>query len=216
MQTIIVGCGRVGAELARLLSEEGHNVTVIDKNPSAFNRLGKTFNGICLTGNGFDIDVLTKANAAEADAFVVVTNGDNSNVMASQVAKKIFKIPKVIARLYDPRRAQIYQRFGLDIISGTSLVAAMIRDKLIETKFSSYLIEARGIGVIEINITEEFNGKRVQNFNRKDEFIVSTIIKKEGAVIPSPATVVETGDVIIGIVRNESIKKIKKMFKIKD
>lgn len=216
MQAIIVGCGRVGAELARLLSEEGHNVTVIDKNSSSFNRLGKTFNGLCLQGNGFDIDLLKKAKANEADAFVVVTNGDNTNVMASQVAKKIFNIPKVIARLYDPRRAQIYQRLGLDILSGTTLVAAMIRDKLIETTFSSYLIEARGIGVIEINISKEFSGKKVQHFNKSDEFIISTIIKKQGAVIPSPSTVLETGDVVIGIVRNESVKKIKKMFKIQD
>lgn len=216
MQAIIVGCGRVGAELAGLLSEEGHNVTVIDRNATAFNRLGKTFNGICLQGNGFDLELLKKAKADEADAFVVVTNGDNTNVMASQVAKKIFNIPKVIARLYDPRRAQIYQRLGLDIISGTTLVAAMIRDKLIETTFSSYLIEARGIGVIEINITKESSGKKVQYFNKSDEFIISTIIKKHGAVIPSPSTILETGDVVIGIVRNESVKKIKKMFKIKD
>ncbi len=216
METIIVGCGRVGAELARLLSEEGQNVTVIDKNPNSFKRLGKTFNGECITGNGFDLDILKKAKADEADAFVVVTNGDNTNVMASQVAKKMFKIPKVIARLYDPRRAEIYQRFGLDIISGTKLVAAMIRDKLIESKFSSYLIEAKGIGVIEINVTAEMSGKKVQFFNRKDEFLVATIIKKDGAVIPSPTTVVEEGDVILGIVSTGSVKKIKKALKVKD
>lgn len=216
METIIVGCGRVGAAVAILLSEEGHNVTVIDRKSDSFRRLGKTFNGLTITGNGFDIDTLIKAGASTADAFVVVTNGDNTNIMASQVAKRIFKIPKVIARLYDPKRAEFYQRLGLDILSGTTLVASMIRDKLIESKFSSYLIETKGMGVIEINVTDQLNGKKAAQYNRADEFIVATIIKKHGAVIPSPSTRLEKGDVIIGIVRTEAVKKIKRMFEVKE
>ena len=216
METIIVGCGRVGAAVAILLSEEGHNVTVIDRKPDSFRRLGKTFNGLTVTGNGFDIDTLIKAGASTADALVVVTNGDNTNIMASQVAKKIFKIPKVIARLYDPKRAEIYQRLGLDILSGTTLVASMIRDKLVESKFSSYLIETKAMGVIEINVTDEFVGKKSSQFNRANEFIIATVIKKQGSIIPGPSTKLEKGDVIIGIVRTESVKKIKKLFNVKE
>lgn len=216
METIIVGCGRVGAELGILLSEEGHNVTVIDKRTDSFRRLGKTFNGLTITGNGFDLDTLSKAGASTADALVVVTNGDNTNIMASQVAKKIFKIPKVIARLYDARRAEIYQRLGLDILSGTTLVASMIRDKLIESRFSSYLIETKGMGVIEINVSDKFAGKKVKQVNKSGEFIVATIIKKTGAVIPGPSTVLDKGDVLVGIVRTESVKKIKKQFDMKE
>jgi trk system potassium uptake protein TrkA len=216
MEIIVVGCGRVGAAISTLLSEEGHNVTIIDKKEASFHRLGKNFNGLTLRGNGFDIDTLTKAGAKTADAFVVVTNGDNTNIMACQVAKDIFKIPRVIARLYDPRRAEIYQRLGLTILSGTTLVASMIRDKLIESSFSSYFIETRGLGIIEIPITKKFSGKKVAQLNRKDEFLISTVIKKKGSIIPSPSTVVEESDIAIGIVRTESVKKIKHFFGIEE
>ncbi len=216
MDIIIVGCGRVGAEVALLLSQEGNNVTVIDKKPTAFQRIGSTFNGICLQGNGFDLDVLNKANITSADALVVVTNGDNTNIMVSQIAKKIFKVPKVIARLYDPRRTEIYQRLGLELISGTTLVASLIRDKLIESHYSGYFIEARGLGTIEINVTEKFAGKKVSQLNRNGEFLIATIIKQKKPIIPAPATKVELGDVLIAIVSNENIKKIKKIFDLEE
>ncbi len=216
MEIIIVGCGRVGAAVALLLSEEGHNVTVIDKKDTAFSRLGKTFNGITIQGNGFDIDTLIKAEASTADAFVVVTNGDNTNIMASQVAKKIFKIPKVIARSYDPKRAEIYKHLGLDILSGTTLVASMIRDKLIEKSFSGFFIETKGMGIIELRVSDYLAGKKVQQVNRPDEFIVATVIKSKGTIIPSPTTVLNKGDVLVGIVRTESVQKIKKLFQVED
>ncbi len=99
MYVVIVGCGRVGSELAKLLSQEGHNVVVIDKEQRSFARLGHAFNGITLTGNGFDVELLKEAGIEKTDAFCAVTNGDNTNIMAAQVAKKIFKVPKVIARI---------------------------------------------------------------------------------------------------------------------
>jgi trk system potassium uptake protein TrkA len=122
MYVIIVGCGRVGSELAKLLSNEGHNVVVIDKNHSSFDRLGGTFNGLTFVGNGFDLGLLRQAGIEKADAFCAVTNGDNTNLISAQVAKKIFNVPKVIARVYDPQRAHIYTALGLDIISGTVLL----------------------------------------------------------------------------------------------
>ena len=216
MEVIVVGCGRVGAAISTLLSEEGHNVTIIDKKESAFQRLSKNFNGLTIRGNGFDIETLTQAGAKTADAFVVVTNGDNTNIMAGQVAKNIFKIPRVIARLYDARRAEIYNRLGLDILSGTTLVASMIRDKLIESNFSSFFIETRGMGVIEIAVTGKHANKKVKHYNRKDEFLIATVIKKKGSIIPTPETMIDEGDVLIGIVRNENVSHIKKMFDIED
>src|SRR3989338_9246277 len=148
MYVRIAGCGRVGSELAKLLSSEGHNVVVIDRNQPSFERLGGTFNGLSLVGNGFDLSILKQAGIEKADAFCAVTNGDNTNLVSAQVAKKIFKVPKVIARVYDPQRAHIYAALGLDIISGTILFAAMLRDKVIESRFSSYLIETKELGVI--------------------------------------------------------------------
>jgi len=152
MHIIIAGCGRVGSDLARLLSNEGHDVIIIDKNKSSFDRLRGTFNGVTLMGNGFDAELLKQAGIEKADAFCAVTNGDNTNLISAQVAKKIFNVPKVIARVYDPQRAHIYTALGMDVISGTILFAAMIRDKIIESRFSSYLIETKELGVIEIEV----------------------------------------------------------------
>ena len=179
MYIIIVGCGRVGSELSKLLSNEGHNVVVIDNTQASFDRLGGTFNGLTMVGNGFDLKLLKQVGIEKADAFCAVTNGDNTNLISAQVAKKIFKVPKVLARVYDPQRAHIYTALGLDIISGTILFAAMLRDKIIESRFSSYLIETGELGVIEIDIDDKFKGKRVKEININGEFLVTTILKKK-------------------------------------
>ena len=214
MYVIIVGCGRVGSELANLLSNEGHNVVVIDKNSSSFGRLGGAFNGITLTGNGFDQALLKHAGIEKADAFCAVTNGDNTNLISAQVAKKIFNVPKVIARVYDPQRANIYAALGMDIISGTILFAAMLRDKIIESSFSSYLIETKDLGVIEIEPKKELIGKPVQSLNLAGEFMVVAIRRLEGVIIPEPQTTIKEGDVLMGVVKVNSLSKIKEQFSL--
>lgn len=214
MYIIIVGCGRVGSELANLLQNEGHNVVIIDNDPESFRRLGSTFNGVTLTGNGFDVELLKEAGIEKADAFCVVTDGDNTNIMAAQVAKKIFKVPKVIARVYDPLRANIYKQLGLDVISGTVLFAARLRDKIIESHFTGYLIETGELGVIEIPINPEFIGKRVSELNIADEFIIATIVRKKGTIIPTPETILDKNDLLMGIVKIKSLAKVKKIFGI--
>ena len=215
MYIVIVGCGRVGAELARLLSSEGHNVVVVDKNPKSFARLGGTFNGFTVEGNGYEIDVLKNAGIEKANAFCAVTNGDNTNLVAAQVAKNIFKIPKVIARVYDPQRAHIYRALGLDILSGTTLFASMIRDRLIELHFSSYLTESAEVGVLQIEIKDNLRGKKVSQMNVPYEMLICSIIKKKGTVIPTDNTVLEEGDLLLAIVKTESLKKIKKSLGLK-
>lgn len=214
MYVIIAGCGRVGSELARLLSREGHNVVVIDRNQSAFNRLGGTFNGVTLIGNSFDLQVLKTAGIEKADAFCAVTNGDNTNLVSAQVAKKIFKVPRVITRVYDPGRADLYKALGLDVISGTILFAAMIRDKIVESSFSSYLIETGELGVMEIDIKEKFHGKTVETVNVPDEFLITTVIRKKGVILPRPSTVLEENDIVVGVVRITSLNKIRNYFEL--
>jgi trk system potassium uptake protein TrkA len=212
MYVIIVGCGRVGSELAKLLSSEGHNVVVIDRNPASFERLGRTFNGITLVGNGFDLESLKTAGITQADAFCAVTNGDNTNLVAAQVAKKIFNIPKVIVRVYDPSRANIYKALGLDVISGTILFASMIRDKVVESKFSSYLIESGELGVLEIEVSKEWQGKTITDINIPGEMIVSTVRRIEGVIIPRPDTKVKKGDILLAVVKTANLDNIKKKF----
>lgn len=212
MYVIIVGCGRVGSELAKLLSVEGHDVVVIDRNSSSFDRLGGTFNGLTLTGNGFDLKLLEQAGIDKCDAFCAVTNGDNTNLISAQVARKIFKVKKVFARVYDPQRAHIYSALGLDIISGTILLAAMLRDKIIESRFSSYLIESKELGVIEIEAKNNLVGKTIQEINIPGEFLVVAIRRLSGIIIPEPATVLKEKDFLMAVVKVTSLEKVKGQF----
>jgi len=214
MNIMIVGCGRVGSQLAVLLSQEGHNVTIIDKNADSFKRLGGTFNGVMAVGNAFDEKLLRELKIEKQDAFVSVTSGDNTNLMASQIARKMFNVPRVIARVYDPERADIYKKFDLDIISGTVLVAAMIRDKIIENRFTGYLIETGELGVIEIIAGHDLEGKRVSDLNIPDEFSVVVIERKKKVIITETFTKIELGDKIMGLVRTTSLKKVKQIFKL--
>ncbi len=130
MKVVIMGCGRVGAQLAALLDAEGHTVTVLDANAYSFRRLSPDFGGTALLGNGLDEEVLKRAGIEEADAFIVVTQGDNRNVMAAQIAKHIFNVPRVICRIYDPLRQELYQTLGLEAISPTTIFAQLLKEKL--------------------------------------------------------------------------------------
>lgn len=212
MYVIIVGCGRVGSELAKLLSGEGHDVVVIDKTQEALKRLGDTFNGLTMVGNGFDLALLKQVGIEKADAFCAVTDGDNTNLISAQVAKKIFSVPKVFARVYDPQRAHIYAALGLDIISGTMLFSAMLRDKIIESRFSSYLIESKDLGVIEIEVKNDLIGKTIQDINIPGDFIVAALRRMQGVIIPESKTVLKNKDILMGVVKVSSLQAVREKF----
>ena len=130
MKVVIMGCGRVGAELASMLDREGQEVTILDLNPDAFRRLPADFGGQRHVGNGIDQEVLSRIGVGEADAFVVVTQGDNRNVMAAQMAKHIFGVPRVVCRIYDPIREELYHMLGLETISPTKVGARLLKEAL--------------------------------------------------------------------------------------
>jgi trk system potassium uptake protein TrkA len=130
MKAVIMGCGRVGARLAGLLDADGHSVTILDTDTYSFRRLPPTFKGNALVGNGLDQEVLKRAGIEEADAFVATTQGDNRNIMAAQIAKHIFNVPKVVSRIYDPLRQELYSTLGLETISPTTIFAQILREKL--------------------------------------------------------------------------------------
>lgn len=130
MKAVIMGCGRVGARLAGLLDADGHSVTILDTDTYSFRRLPPTFKGNALVGNGLDQEVLKRAGIEEADAFVATTQGDNRNIMAAQIAKHIFNVPKVVSRIYDPLRQELYSTLGLETISPTTVFAQILREKL--------------------------------------------------------------------------------------
>ena len=130
MKVVIMGCGRVGAMLASFLDKDGHEVTVLDIQPSSFRRLPGDFRGKKVVGNGIDQDILAKIGVADADAFVAVTQGDNRNVMATQMAKHLFGVPRTLCRIYDPIREEIYRGLGLETISPTIVGATLLKETL--------------------------------------------------------------------------------------
>jgi trk system potassium uptake protein TrkA len=130
MKIIIMGCGRVGARLASLLDEDGHVVTVLDIDTYSFRRLPPSFGGTALFGNGIDQEALKKAGIEEADVFVALTQGDNRNVMSCQIAKHVFNVPRVVCRIYDPLREEMYSALGLETLSPTKIFAQMFKEKI--------------------------------------------------------------------------------------
>jgi trk system potassium uptake protein TrkA len=131
MKVVVMGCGRVGARISTVLDHNGHDVTVIDTDARAFRRLPPTFGGMTVIGTGIDEDVLRGAGIEEATAFVAVTNGDNRNIMAAQVARLVFQVPEVVVRIYDPVREDTYRRLGLTTVCPTTTISAMILDHVI-------------------------------------------------------------------------------------
>ncbi len=130
MRAVILGCGRVGSTLARSLDAAGHDVTVIDRNKLQFERLGDEYAGRTIVGTGLDEDVLLQAGIESADVFIAVTNGDNTSIMASQIAREVFGVSHVITRIYDPVRERLYNSLGLDTLCSTTIMADLIEKKI--------------------------------------------------------------------------------------
>ncbi len=130
MNVVVVGCGRVGSALASTLSDDGHSVTIMDLNSDAFRRLPPGFPGSAIIGNGIDEQALRRANIEFADMFVALTQGDNRNLMSAQIAKHIFKVPRVMARVYDQSRAALFGELGLETISSTRIISGMVRERM--------------------------------------------------------------------------------------
>ncbi|HEY3329710.1 MAG TPA: NAD-binding protein [Capsulimonadaceae bacterium] len=131
MNVLILGCGRVGSTLARQLVQEGHSLTVIDLTGDAFRRLGPKFKGQRIVGTGMDQDVLRRAGIEAADVFVAVTNGDNTNIMAAQIARNVFNVKKTLARIYDPIRAEAYRELGIETLCTTTVATAILRSAIV-------------------------------------------------------------------------------------
>jgi len=130
MKVLIMGCGRVGAHLASLLERDGHEVTLLDVDASSFSKLPHTFRGNALLGDGTDEDALRRAGIEGMDAFAALTEADNTNIMAAQIAKSVFNVPKVVCRVYDPTREELYRELGLDTVCPTALIAESVIKRL--------------------------------------------------------------------------------------
>jgi trk system potassium uptake protein len=134
MKILIMGCGRTGAQLAAMLDSDGHQVTILDIDDYSFRRLPPDFKGTALVGDGTDDETLKKAGIEGSDAFIAITQGDNRNIISAQIAKHIFKVPKVILRIYDPLRRELYNTLGLEAFSPTVIFAQLLKDNLLSNR----------------------------------------------------------------------------------
>ena len=212
MHIIIVGCGRVGAQAAAALSRDGHSVVLVDRDARSFRRLPKTYTGKTLAGVAFDKETLEQAGIAQADAFVAVTNGDNSNIVSARVAKEVYRVPIVISRIYDPQRAEIYRRFGVmtfaPTIWGANKVIELVTRGQLGPEF------AFGNGEVEMLATstpEHLLGKPVTMLNVPGEVQVAVIIRMGKPVIPVSGTRFEPNDRVHLVVDCSAVNKLKRM-----
>jgi trk system potassium uptake protein TrkA len=211
MKYIIVGCGRVGSTLAKLLVSEGHEVTVVDENPAAFKRLGTRFSGQVELGTGIDAEVIRRAGGETADGFASTTNGDNRNVMAALIAQRLFKIEKVVARIYDPPRGAMYRELGIETVCPTTVGAHNIRDMLVGASSGSPF-DFGTLSSLRCSVTSAVAGRRVGDLEQDGAMRIAAI-RHEGLVrIASPKDVLMPGDEINVVVSAEALPEFSKLF----
>ena len=197
MRVVVVGCGRVGAGLAAGLAEAGDVVAVVDKDPKAFERLGEEFTGQTVEGIGFDRDVLEQAGVARADALVAVTGGDNSNVVTARVARDAYRVPRVIARIHDPRRAALYEELGIVTVSSTDWALRKIRDYLEHRTLKEEAAFGRGeVALYRLELPQHLVDRRVAELEEGGGLRVISITRLGGAFVPEAGTVLAEGDVV--------------------
>ncbi|MBI5440818.1 MAG: TrkA family potassium uptake protein [Deltaproteobacteria bacterium] len=208
MNVMIVGCGRVGAELATSLSMAGSDVVVVDREPESFRRLGSTFNGITATGYGFDEDLLREAGIERCDAFAAVMDRDSSNMMAAEIALRIFRVPRVVARLYDQERERTFQQLGLDYVCVTTRVAQALLDKMV-AGHGRHLTTRGGIELIEFIAGRAVDTKRLVDIQIPNQFRVCLVTRDGSSFIPWRETILKEGDILLAVVQDAAYPKVK-------
>ncbi|GAA5055332.1 potassium channel family protein [Nocardia callitridis] len=197
MYVVVMGCGRVGSALTRALAGIGHEVTVIDRDPRAFLRLGNDLACERVTGVGFDRDVLTRAGIARADAFAAVSSGDNSNIIAARVAREMFGVERVVARIYDAKRAAVYERLGIPTIATVPWTTdRFLRTLIGDTSTTTWRDPSGTVAVTQLTLHEQWYGRTVRDLESALAARVSFIIRFGQALLPDNKTVVQSDDVV--------------------
>src|ERR1700754_4129202 len=200
-----MGCGRVGSTLARSLEDRNHTVSIIDSNPDAFRRLGPSFNGTKVTGYGFDQAVLTEAGIERADAFAAVSSGDNSNIIAARVARETFGIRQVVARIYDPGRAEVYQRLGITTVATVKWTADQVLRRLLPAGAEPDFRDPSGtIRVDHMSIPEQWIGQTMVEFQVQTGSRIAWIDRLGEGMLPTLETIIQEGDMVHLVIREEN------------
>jgi len=212
VHVIVIGCGRVGSELATMLSQRGHNVVIIDTEPEAFKRLGATFNGITLRGFGYDEELLIEAGIEKCDAFAAVTNSDSANMMAAEIASRIFHVERVVVRLYLPEQERSMQLLGLDFVCDTSLSVGAIFEKL--TTSLSHSLTVRGdTEVIEFIAGPAMHDKTILDVQIPNKFRICLVTRDGSSFIPWRESILKENDIILAVVKAASYGKIRPLMR---
>ena len=203
----------MGSTLAHSLEDLGHSVAIIDQDPGAFRRLSPHFAGRRVTGTGFDRDTLTEAGIAEAAAFAAVSSGDNSNIIAARVARENFGVENVCARIYDPRRAEIYQRLGIPTVATVRWTADQMLRRLLPTGSTELWRDPSGqVALVEIHIDPAWMGQRLARLEEAAEVRVGFLTRMGEGVLPTAETVVQDGDLVQVMVKPEDVARVEEVF----
>ncbi|MEZ0384764.1 MULTISPECIES: potassium channel family protein [Mycobacteriaceae] len=195
MRVVVMGCGRVGASVADGLSRIGHEVAIIDRDSTAFNRLSPEFNGERVLGMGFDRDVLLRAGIEEAGAFAAVSSGDNSNIIAARLARETFGVARVVARIYDAKRAAVYERLGIPTIATVPWTTDRLLDALTrESETTKWRDPTGTVAVAEVVLHEDWIGRPVTDLEAATNARVAFLIRFGTGILPEPKTVIQASD----------------------
>ncbi len=213
MHIVIVGCGRVGSGLAVDLLKNGHSVTIIDKASTSFRRLPEGFTGEKVVGFGFDIDDLKRAGAERAFALAAVTSGDNSNILTARIARENFNIKNVVARIYDPRRAEIYQRLGIPTVATVSWTIDQVHRRLFPDTFTDEWTDATGsVRLIERMIDAKLSGVGLKDFEIPGVSKIVMVMRGKESIIPSEEMIGQEGDVLYVAVKKSGLESFMNLF----
>jgi len=210
---VIMGCGRVGSALARTLEKQGHSVAVVDQDPTAFRRLGSGFVGKRVTGVGFDQDTLREAGIEDADAFAAVSSGDNSNIIAARVARETFGVENVAARIYDPRRAEVYQRLGIPTVATVRWTADQMMRRLLPSEAEPNWQDPSGaVQLAEVPVAGGWIGHRLSRLEQAAEVRVAFVTRLGVGTLPTPEMVLQESDVVHMMMRTADLKAVEAVF----
>ena len=205
VHVVIMGCGRVGSRLAQSLEARGHSVAVIDQNPDAFRRLGDEFGGITVTGLGFDREVLAEAGIDRADAFAAVSSGDNSNIIAARVSREVFGVLSVVARIYDPRRAEVYERLGIPTVATVRWTADRILRHIMPEgeNVEMWRDPTSTVAMVEVPIAPTWVAQPVSALEQATGARVAYLMRFGIGTLPTASTVLQDGDQVYFLVTDE-------------
>ncbi|MCM4083706.1 potassium channel family protein [Paractinoplanes hotanensis] len=206
MHVVIMGCGRLGSTLAHNLEERGHSVAVIDQNPDAFRRLGSHFGGATVTGVGFDRDVLRAAGVERADAFAAVSSGDNSNIISARLARETFGVSRVVARIYDQKRAQVYERLGIPTVATIRWAAdRMVRHLVPEGMVEVFRDPTSVVSIVEAPLHRDWVGRTLKSLEELSGARVAYLMRFGMGTLGTPSTVLQDGDQVFMLVTDETV-----------